>query len=194
MAGSTHEGEEEHVLAVYRRLLPAHPDLRLVIAPRSIDRAGRIAALAREAGLTVGLRSRENRERGQVVVLDTIGELARAYGLATVVFVGGSFTKRGGQNILEPAGQGKPVLYGPHMDNFRDSVQVLEGRGGLQVKDAEELFTRVAGLLEQPSHLSKLGEQARATVSQISGASQRNAEHMAKLFEPNPSPLGRGTG
>jgi 3-deoxy-D-manno-octulosonic-acid transferase len=194
MAGSTHEGEEEHVLQVYQRLLPAHPDLRLVIAPRYIDRAGRIAALAREAGLTVGLRSQENREGGQVVVLDTIGELARAYRLAAVVFVGGSFTKRGGQNILEPAGQGKPVLYGPHMDNFRDSVQVLEGRGGLQVKDAEELFTRVSELLAQPSQLQRLGEQARATVSQISGASQRNVEHMAKLLAPIPSPSGRGTG
>jgi len=191
MAGSTHEGEEEHVLAVYRRLLPEHPDLRLVIAPRYIDRAERIAGLAREAGLTVGLRSRENREAGQVVVLDTIGELARAYRLATVVFVGGSFTKRGGQNILEPAGQGKPVLYGPHMDNFRDSVQVLDGHGGIQVKDAEELFTRVSELLKQPEQLQALGEQARATVSQISGASQRNVERMASLF---PSPSGRGTG
>ncbi|MBN1210207.1 MAG: 3-deoxy-D-manno-octulosonic acid transferase [Myxococcaceae bacterium] len=186
MAGSTHEGEEEHLLAVYRRLLPAHPDLRLVIAPRYIDRAGRIAALAREAGLTVGLRSRENREGGQVVVLDTIGELARAYRLATLVFVGGSFTKRGGQNILEPAGQGKPVLFGPHMDNFRDSVQVLEGRGGLQVRDAEELFQRISELLSQPDRLRALGEQARATVGQISGASRRNVAHMAKLFEHTP--------
>ncbi len=165
-----------------------------MIAPRYIDRAGRIAGLAREAGLTVGLRSQENREGGQVVVLDTIGELARAYRLATVVFVGGSFTKRGGQNILEPAGQGKPVLYGPHMDNFRDSVQVLEGHGGIQVQDAEELFPQLSELLARPEQSFELGEQARATVSQISGASERNVEHMASLFEPHPSPSGRGTG
>jgi 3-deoxy-D-manno-octulosonic-acid transferase len=182
MAGSTHEGEEEHLLVVYRRLLPAHPDLRLVIAPRYIDRAGRIAALAREAGLTVGLRSQENREGGQVGVLDTIGELARAYRLATVVFVGGSFTERGGQNILEPAGQGKPVLFGPHMDNFRDSVQVLEGRGGIQVRDAEELFQKLSELLAHSDKVTALGEQARAVVGQISGASRRNVEHMARLF------------
>jgi 3-deoxy-D-manno-octulosonic-acid transferase len=182
MAGSTHEGEEEHLLGVYRRLLPAHPDLRLVIAPRYIDRAGRIAALAREAGLTVGLRSLENREGGQVVVLDTIGELARAYRLATLVFVGGSFTKRGGQNILEPAGQGKPVLFGPYMDNFRDSVQVLAGRGGIQVRDAEELFQKASELLAHPERMTELGEQARAVVGQISGASRRNVEHMARLF------------
>ncbi|WP_224370896.1 3-deoxy-D-manno-octulosonic acid transferase [Hyalangium versicolor] len=194
MAGSTHEGEEEHLLGVYRRLLPAYPDLRLVIVPRYIDRAGRISALAREAGLTVGLRSQENREGGQVVVLDTIGELSRAYRLATLVFVGGSFTKRGGQNILEPAGQGKPVLFGPHMDNFRDSVQVLEGRGGIQVKNAEELYERVSELLAHPERMHALGEQARGVVGKISGASRRNAEHMAKLFENPAEASGKGPG
>ncbi|SEU05385.1 3-deoxy-D-manno-octulosonic acid transferase [Stigmatella erecta] len=182
MAGSTHEGEEAQLLAVYRRLLPAHPGLRLVVAPRYIDRAGRILGLAREAGLTAGLRSKGNLEGGQVVVLDTMGELGRAYRLATLVFVGGSFTKRGGQNILEPAGQGKPVLYGPHMDNFRDSVQVLEGHGGLQVQDAEDLYRRVSELLARPEALGALGAQARQTVSQISGASRRNVEHMGALL------------
>ncbi|MDC0708937.1 3-deoxy-D-manno-octulosonic acid transferase [Stigmatella sp. ncwal1] len=187
MAGSTHEGEEALLLSVYRRLLPAHPSLRLVVAPRYIDRAERILGLAREAGLTAGLRSRNNPEGGQVVVLDTMGELGRAYRLATLVFVGGSFTKRGGQNILEPAGQGKPVLYGPHMDNFQDSVQVLEGRGGIQVQDAEALHLRVSELLSRPEALQALGEQARQTVSQISGASRRNVEHMAKLLAEVPS-------
>ncbi|HEX5747657.1 MAG TPA: glycosyltransferase N-terminal domain-containing protein [Archangium sp.] len=201
IAGSTHEGEEEHLLEVYRRLLEGHPDLRLVIAPRYIDRAGRIVGLVKEAGLSVGLRSKGNEEGGQVVVLDTIGELSRAYRLATLVFVGGSFTTRGGQNILEPAGQGKPVLFGPHMENFRDSVQVLVGRGGIQVKDGEQLYRVMTELLAKPETVGSLGELARATVRQISGASQRNVEHMASALEkttptaPNhPSPSGRGTG
>jgi 3-deoxy-D-manno-octulosonic-acid transferase len=192
IAGSTHEGEEQQLLEVYRRLLADHPDLRLVIAPRYIDRAGRIAGLAREAGLSVGLRSGENREGGQVVVMDTIGELSRAYRLATVVFVGGSFTKRGGQNILEPAGQGKPVLFGPHMDNFRDSVPVLLGRGGLQVEDAEALYRELSRLLANPGFMAELGAQAQQTVSQISGASRRNVERMGALLTPSPS--GRGPG
>ncbi|ATB32541.1 3-deoxy-D-manno-octulosonic acid transferase [Melittangium boletus] len=184
IAGSTHEGEEEHLLAVYRRLLEAHPDLRLVIAPRYIDRAGRIAALAKEAGLSVGLRSKGNEEKGQVVVLDSMGELSRAYGLASLVFVGGSFTTRGGQNILEPAGQGKPVLFGPHMENFQDSVQVLVGRGGIQVNDAEHLYRVVSELLSKPETVASLGELARATVRQVSGASQRNVDHMARVLGP----------
>ena len=183
IAGSTHEGEEEHLLAVYRRLRETCPDLRLVIAPRYIERAGRIVALAKEAGLGVGLRSQGNPEGGQVVVLDTIGELSRAYRLATLVFVGGSFTRRGGQNILEPAGQGRPVLFGPHMENFRDSVQVLVGRGGLQVKDAEHLFQVMSELLARPEQVAELGELARSTVRRISGASQRNVEHMARALE-----------
>jgi 3-deoxy-D-manno-octulosonic-acid transferase len=182
IAGSTHEGEEEHLLAVYRRLLEEHAELRLVIAPRYIERAGRIVGLAKEAGLSVGLRSQGGAEGVRVVVLDTIGELSRAYRLATLVFVGGSFTKRGGQNILEPAGQGKPVLFGPHMENFRDSVQVLVGRGGIQVKDADHLYRVMAELLAKPETVTSLGELARATVRQISGASQRNVDHMARVL------------
>jgi 3-deoxy-D-manno-octulosonic-acid transferase len=185
IAGSTHEGEEEKLLEVYLRLLKDHPGLRLVIAPRYIDRAGRVVALVQQAGLSVGLRSQGNPGGGRVVVLDTIGELARAYRLATLVFVGGSFTTRGGQNILEPAAQGKPVLFGPHMENFRDSVQVLIGRGGLQVNDADHLYRVVSDLLSRPETVRSLGELAQAAVRQVSGASDRNVEHIGRLLAPS---------
>lgn len=185
IAGSTHEGEEEKLLEVYLRLLKDHPGLRLVIAPRYIDRAQRVVALSQQAGLSVGLRSQGNPGGGRVVVLDTIGELARAYRLATLVFVGGSFTTRGGQNILEPAAQGKPVLFGPHMENFRDSVQVLIGRGGIQVNDADHLYRVVADLLSRPDTVRSLGELAQAAVLQVSGASERNLEHIDRLLGPS---------
>ncbi|XXF80560.1 glycosyltransferase N-terminal domain-containing protein [Myxococcaceae bacterium GXIMD 01537] len=192
LAGSTHEGEEELLLGVYQRLVKEHPELRWVIAPRYLDRAGPIEARVRAAGLSVALRSRENREGARVVVLDTMGELSRAYRLATVVFVGGSFTKRGGQNILEPAGQGKPVLFGPHMDNFRDSVPVLLGRGGLQVDDGEALYRELSGLLADPRRAEELGARAQAAVGEISGASRRNVERMATLLGSAESSSGRG--
>jgi 3-deoxy-D-manno-octulosonic-acid transferase len=192
IAGSTHEGEEEKLFSVYRRLLAEHPTLRMVVAPRYIDRAPRVVALAQQAGLTVGLRSQDNRAGGQVVVLDTIGELARAYRLATIVFVGGSFTTRGGQNILEPAGQAKPVLFGPHMENFHDSVQVLVGRGGIQVNDPEHLFRVVSELLARPENLASLGELAQSAVRQVSGASQRNVAQMSRLLEQDEARLPRG--
>ncbi|MGZ6029893.1 MAG: 3-deoxy-D-manno-octulosonic acid transferase, partial [Myxococcaceae bacterium] len=117
-----------------------------------------------------------------VMVLDTIGELSRAYRLATVVFVGGSFTARGGQNILEPASQGRPVLFGPRMENFRDSVQVLLGRGGIQVADAEQLYRVLSELLDRPDVLANLGTLAAQSVRQVSGASQRNVDLVARLL------------
>jgi 3-deoxy-D-manno-octulosonic-acid transferase len=181
IAGSTHEGEEEQVLAAYRAVLADAPDLKLVLAPRYLDRAERVQGLAVQAGFAVARRSVGNPRRAPVVVLDSIGELGRAYRLATLVFVGGSFTSRGGQNILEPAAQGKPVLFGPHMENFRDSVQVLVGRGGIQVKDAEQLARVVGELLARPESLRALGELARQTVQSVSGASDRNVEALATL-------------
>lgn len=183
IAGSTHEGEEELLLEVYKRLVVEVPDLRLVIAPRYIDRAPRVLSLVEAAGLHGGLRSLGNPQGAPVVVLDSIGELARAYRLATVVFVGGSFTTRGGQNILEPAAQGRPVLFGPHMENFKDSVGVLVGRGGLQVKDPDNLFKVLAELFARPETIESLGVLARQAVRQVSGASDRNVTALARLLE-----------
>ena len=174
VCGSTHEGEEGALLKVFAALRRAHPDLRLLIAPRYIERAGRVLALARALGLDARLRSQTGWP-AQVIVLDTIGELVRVYQLATMVFVGGSFGRRGGQNILEPAACGKPVLFGPRMENFADSVQVLVGRGGLQVKDPVALLQLMRDLLARPDEILKLGELAREAVSSVRGASLRDA-------------------
>ncbi len=183
MAGSTHEGEEEHLLEVYRRLAERHAGLRMVVAPRYVERAGRVMAMAAEAGLGVRLRSAGAAAgRAPVVVLDTIGELAAAYRLASLVFVGGSFVTRGGQNVLEPAAQGRPVLFGPHMENFKDSVQVLQGRGGLQVGTPEQLFRVADELLSRPDQLAELGTLARRAVTAIRGASARNVDHMLAVL------------
>ena len=183
MAGSTHEGEEELLFQVYRELLKRCPDLQLVVAPRYVERAGRIMAAAAEAGLSVRLRSGGAAAgHAQVTILDTIGELAIAYRLATLVFVGGSFVRRGGQNVLEPAGQGRPVLFGPHMENFKDSLQVLVGRGGIQVATPEQLLKVAQELLARPDKIVELGELARQAVSHIRGASGRNVDHMLRLL------------
>jgi len=186
IGGSTHEGEEEILLTVWERLRDQHPDLRLVLAPRYVDRAGRVLALAQARGLRASRRS-QGPPGAPVMVLDTIGELPRAYRMATVVFVGGSFTSRGGQNILEPAAQGKPVLFGPRMENFRDSVQVLLGRGGIQVADAEQLYRVLSELLARPDVIEDLGRLALQSVRQVSGASQRNVDLVSRLL------LGAGT-
>ena len=181
VCGSTHEGEEAGLLHVFSVLQREHGGLRLLIAPRYIERAQRVLALARSMGLSARLRS-EPGGAEPVIVLDTIGELVRAYQLATVVFVGGSFGRRGGQNILEPAACGKPVLFGPRMENFQDSVQVLVGRGGLQVKDPMALLRLMRDLLARPDEILKLGELARDAVSSVRGASARDARLIAELL------------
>src|SRR6266851_4781092 len=181
VCGSTHEGEEGPLLDVYAALRREFPDLRLVLAPRYVERSGRVLAAARERGLPARLRSEPGGGEA-VVVLDTIGELVRVYQLATVVFVGGSFTRRGGQNILEPAACGKPVLFGPRMENFQDSVQVLVGRGGLQVRDAAALQGILRDLLGRPEEILTLGQLAREAVSAVRGASARDARLIADLI------------
>jgi 3-deoxy-D-manno-octulosonic-acid transferase len=183
MAGSTHEGEEELVVAAYAKLRARHAGLRLVVAPRYVERSGRIVGIAQEAGLTARLRSGGAAAGpADVTVLDTIGELAVAYRLATLVFVGGSFVTRGGQNVLEPAAQGRPVLFGPHMENFKDSVQVLQGRGGIQVATPEQLLKVADELLSRPDQIDELGAMARSSVSAIRGASARNVDHMLSVL------------
>ena len=181
IAGSTHEGEEALLLSAFGRLRQEQPKLRLAIAPRYIERAGKIVALAREHGFRARFRS-EAPTPADVVVLDSMGELGQAYRLATLVFVGGSFTQRGGQNILEPAAAGKPVLFGPNMDNFHDSVQVLVGRGGIQVKDEEQLHRVVSDLLLRPDQMAELGAMARDAVAAVRGAGQRDVEQLARLL------------
>ena len=123
MAGSTHEGEEELLLGVYKELaraLPASPARRGAPLRRAL--AGRSwRSPRRRASPCASAAAAPPRATRHVTILDTIGELAIAYRLATLVFVGGSFVTRGGQNVLEPAAQGKPVLFGPHMENFKDS-------------------------------------------------------------------------
>jgi len=183
VAGSTHEGEEELILDTYVRLRQKFPDLHLCIAPRYIERAGKVVGLASRRGLRARLRTAAAADPAEVVVVDTIGELVACYSLADLVFVGGSFVTRGGQNILEPAACARPVLFGPHMENFTDAVQVLLGRGGLQVASPEQLGRVLEDLLGRESYRRELGEMARAQVTTMRGAARRNAELVAGLLD-----------
>jgi 3-deoxy-D-manno-octulosonic-acid transferase len=190
VAGSTHEGEEGGLLEIFARLRAARPALRLLLAPRYPGRVERVLGLARERGLSAARRTR-GAGAEPVVVLDTVGELTQVYALAAVVFVGGSLVGRGGQNILEPAACGKPVLFGPHMDNFQDSVQVLLGRGGLQVPDLERLELTLARLLDDPQARARLGALAAESVRAVQGGSRRMAQAIAGLLPaPGASPGG----
>jgi 3-deoxy-D-manno-octulosonic-acid transferase len=144
-AGSTHQGEEETLVTVYKNLIRESRSLFLVLVPRHPERAANVAELLRREGVSCTLRSGLDKQpslfrSGEVLLVDTIGELMRFYAISDLVFVGGSMVPVGGHNILEPASLSKPVLFGPHMSNFREiTSMILKFGGGVQVADEKEL-------------------------------------------------------
>jgi len=187
IAGSTHRGEEAIVLDVFLRARARCPRLSLLVAPRHPERAAEVEDLIRERGLTPARRSRlpAGRAPGAVVILDTVGELAALYGLAEVVFVGGSLVPIGGHNLLEPAMQGKPVLYGPHTSNFREGAERLQrSGGGIVVKDGLELERELSLLLQDHELARRTGEAARAAFAGRAGAVHATLELIARHLWP----------
>lgn len=161
IAGSTHRGEDEVVLAAHRAVLDKFPRLALVLAPRHPERVPEVMALTAGRGFTAVRRSELPRARAgrAVIVLDTVGELAQLYTIADVVFVGGSLVPAGGHNMLEPALRKKPVLLGPHTSNFREVAALLiEAGAATVVSDAKSLAAALAALLGDPGRAARTGE------------------------------------
>jgi 3-deoxy-D-manno-octulosonic-acid transferase len=188
VAGSTHEGEEEIIFKTYKRLVNKFPDLVLVIAPRRIERAEDLYRL----GLDMGLKTRRRTDHGvdggdhpyQVLILDTLGELGRIYGLADISFVGGSMVPVGGHNLLEPASFGCPVLFGPHTYNFLLMSQLLiEAGGGKRIESPEDLFLTVQGLLLDRAVSDQMGLRAREFVEKNSGAVKRVMKYIGDYID-----------
>lgn len=195
VCGSTREGEEEQLLDAYHEIKGEFPNLRLVLAPRHPRRSVEITGLLRRRGLSHLRRSSLNgfQEAGptghpEVLVLDTIGELAHVYQLAEVVFVGGSLVTWGGHNIIEAAHFGKPILVGPHMQNFRDMARTfLEGDAALQVRDSGELVLRLRELLGNGAARRGLGDSARRILRENRGAVGRTARIVGEYLDPDAS-------
>jgi 3-deoxy-D-manno-octulosonic-acid transferase len=186
IAGSTMRGEEQAVLRAFSRLKLTIPGALAVLAPRHPERSGEVERLAREAGFAVTRRSDlpiDAEPRGDVVVLDTLGELAQLYQLATVVFVGGSLVDHGGHNILEPAVFGKPIMFGPHMSNFREIADAFLSNGAaIQVASGRELEDALVRLLGDPVRRARLGAAARALVDANRGAKSATLAVIADLL------------
>jgi 3-deoxy-D-manno-octulosonic-acid transferase len=184
IAGSTMAGEDELVLRAFAEARAAAPGLRLLIAPRHPERAPDVAALAERAGHQVARRSQLGASpwRGDVLLLDTMGELAHAYPFATVVFVGGSLVPTGGHNVLEPGRAGRAVIVGPHMENFQEIADEFRAAGALvQIAHAAALGPAVARLLGDPQERARLGERAQALVERSRGALRATVEALAEL-------------
>lgn len=185
VAGSTHRGEEEAVLAAHRLARADSPALALVIAPRHPERATEVVDLVKARGWPAVRRSAmpRERERDAVVVLDTVGELAPVYGVADVVFVGGSLVPLGGHNMLEPALRRKPVLCGPHTGNFREAAALLGSAGAaLVVRDGAALGRELARLLADGELRRKLGEAGHEAVASRHGAVKETLDLVSRFL------------
>jgi 3-deoxy-D-manno-octulosonic-acid transferase len=182
VAGSTHEGEDRIILETYKRLKGDFPELILIIAPRKIESAEALYEYCSARGIDAvkksHLRSDVELSYG-VLILDTIGELERIYGLASISFVGGSMVPVGGHNLLEPASFGCPVLFGQYTHNFLLMSELLLGSGGgWRVKDGDELFIKIRTLLSDAGLSKKMGSNAKEFVLKNSGAIDRVIEHV----------------
>ena len=186
-AGSTHRGEEEILARIFLRLRQQFPSLRLFIAPRHVERLreirAQLAALPlRAAVASEVVRQLPDESDADCILLDTTGELQRWYGIATIVFIGKSLTAQGGQNPVEPIIAGKPVVFGPHMENFATLAKALVlKKGAIQVRDADSLEMTIAGLLRDGDARQRLLENARDVLSKHHGATARAAALIHEL-------------
>lgn len=182
VCGSTKPGEEEQLARIASRLRGDGSALKLIVAPRHPHRGSEVAGLIRRAGFATVRRSTieigsEPLPAADAVVLDTIGELAGLYEIADLVFIGGSLVPEGGQNVIEPAAFGKPILFGPHMDNFREiAAMFTSSYAALQVQSPEELEARLSDLLKDEHARQWLGRNARKVIRNNQGAVNRTLE------------------
>ncbi len=203
VAGSTHDGEEILLAEIAARLRKKFPRLFLIIVPRHFERARAISQQLRASGLRFMTRSEimstTQLRSGEVdaLLVNSTGELMYFYELADVVFVGKSLTAIGGQNPIEPASLGKPVIFGPNMQNFQEVVRIfLKDNAALEVKNAAELELVLGGLLADPERRAALGSRAAATVAENNGAVERTVEmiipHLkARGIYVAPNPAGK---
>ncbi len=187
VAGCTHEGEEAAALAALEACARKGCEAALVIAPRHLDRIPEVEALSRSTGRRLLLRSELAGERlgnGDILLLDSIGELAALYATATVAFVGGTLAEVGGHNLLEPLFEGTPVLFGPHVANARDAARLaFESGAGYQVECAEALATAVAAHIAAPKDARARGETAKRLLESHRGSAARIANWIVEQIE-----------
>lgn len=188
VAGSTRRGEEEMILTAYLEAVKRFPDTILILVPRHIDRASEIGALIADRGLGYQLRTEigpGRRDRTEkIVIINTFGELFNIYSVATVVFCGASLVPLGGQNPLEPAAWGRPVLYGPSMEDFQDAKELLEGAdAALPIATPEELGEKILYLFDHPAEARAFGTRAREAALRNQGAAERHARAIEGLLK-----------
>jgi 3-deoxy-D-manno-octulosonic-acid transferase len=187
IAGSTHKGEEEIILAAFRELKKNFSGLVLILAPRHPGRFDEVAALIQKTGLPFSRKTALSAAAagpGDVILLDTIGELATLYSIATIVFIGGSLVPVGGHNLLEAAVFKKPVLFGPHMESCAEIANALQRNGGgIEVVDQAGLIKQARLLLSDRGLRESAGAHAYQVIADNSGALQKSMDVLKPIIE-----------
>lgn len=187
LAGSTQDPEEEMAVEVFRRLVPMHPEIRLILVPRHPERFAEVEKMLEKTEFQTQRRTdlSENPEengRAQILLVNTIGELGGWWGTSFVGFVGGSMGSRGGQNMLEPAAFGTCVSFGPNTWNFRDIVKnLLTHDAAVVVRDVDEMTEFVRRTLEDADYARTLGQNAARLVASQQGALKKTLDHFDQL-------------
>ncbi|MFH1655382.1 MAG: 3-deoxy-D-manno-octulosonic acid transferase [Candidatus Omnitrophota bacterium] len=191
IAGSTHSNEEEIIIRVYKNILRDYPRLKLMIAPRHIDRVNSIIELIKANNFKVIKFSKVKNEQlnltaysNYIFLVDTIGDLKTLYNLATIVFVGGSLVNKGGHNIIEPGYFGKPIIFGPNMSNFQDMTDTfLSRKAAIQVKDEQGLQKNIKMLFDNNVRTQTISKNAKEVVEENRGATERTVNLLKEILK-----------
>jgi 3-deoxy-D-manno-octulosonic-acid transferase len=188
VAGSTHEGEEKICVNAYLKLCRKFPKFSMVIAPRRLERVAEIAKFLEKENVKFVLRSEIDpraKLSANIVLLDSLGELAKVYSIADMAFVGRSlFAPGGGHNLLEPVAQGKPVLHGPYIENNQKTASELKAQGlAFQVADEQTMFAMVRKLLIHADELPQLQRKAAAYVQNKKGSALEIAKYIVAILK-----------
>lgn len=191
IAGSTHPGEEKKVLELFLRLREKHPNLKLILAPRHIERADGIVREIAETKLSFRRWGEINASLPwDILVVDQLGVLKNIYALGNFVFMGGSWIEHGGQNPIEPAVYDLPILHGPHVFNFKQVYEILDSAGAaFCVEDQEMSFQKIEFFLNHPEKASQCGRLAGETVRKYRGASTRQAKRVMESLKQRKSAI-----
>jgi 3-deoxy-D-manno-octulosonic-acid transferase len=189
LAASTHEGEDEIILDAFASIKKKYEKVRLIIAPRHPERFNNVAEMIDKRGLKYlrksnipdELRTMDD-EFPDVILLDTIGELSRAFSNVSIAFIGGSLVPVGGHNILEPAYWSRPIIFGPHMNNFPISKEFLKKSAAIQINNAEDISDTVTDILLNNDKALALGRNAKAIVEKNTGAVNKAVELVRSLI------------
>ncbi|SHI57242.1 3-deoxy-D-manno-octulosonic-acid transferase [Malonomonas rubra DSM 5091] len=189
VAGSTHAGEEKLLISLYRELLDENRELLLVVIPRHPERCREVQVLVDEQRIESRLRSALSEDQtafasGQVLLIDTLGEVLNLYAVADLVFVGGSLVPVGGHNLLEASLLSKPVLFGRHVQNFREiSEKLIRAGAGVKVNSAQELGQQVRKLFDDPIRCRAMGQAGRSLIAENTGATERTLRRISYYID-----------